>query len=493
MMAASHRQAPNAMQPTNFLFLCSDQHARNALGCYGHPIVQTPNLDALAARGTRFTTAYTNSPICVPARASMATGRYLHQHRAWSSAEPYDGQIKSWGHRLMENGCRAVSAGKLHYRNGEDANGFDPELLAMHMGIGWTTALLRGDTPALASNPHFAGQVGWGESDYTRYDRATCKAACQWLGKEAPRDDANPWGLFVSFVSPHNPLTSPEEFSAWYPPEQIEMPNAYSAEHRDYHPVVKVLEGCFNYDESFRDEGHVREARRAYYGLCSFMDQQIGLVLDALEETGQTGRTRIIYTADHGEMLGHMGLWAKSLMYEDSAGVPMIAAGPDIPAGEIVDTPVTHVDCYPTILQAVGITPSDEETTLPGHSLVELANRDEPERTVLSEYHDGGAITGMFMIRDGNWKYVCYPGYDPQLFDLKADPDELVNRSDDPACVDIRSGCEAKLRTVVDPDEANARAFADQEERMEALGGREALLAAGDRYAEYSYTPAPVA
>ena len=254
-----------------------------------------------------------------------------------------------------------------------------------------------------------------------------------------------------------------------------------------------MLEGCFNYDEFFRDEDHVREARRAYYGLCSFMDQQIGLVLNALEETGQTDRTRIIYTADHGEMLGHMGLWAKCLMYEDSAGVPMIAAGPDIPAGEVVDTPVTHVDCYPTILQAAGITPSDEETTLPGHSLVELANGDEPERTVLSEYHDGGAITGMFMIRDGNWKYVCYPGYDPQLFDLKADPDELVNRSDDPACVDIRSGCEAKLRTVVDPDKANARAFADQEKRMEALGGREAVLAAGDRYAEYSYTPAPVA
>ena len=481
------------MPATNVLFLCSDQHARNALGCYGHPLVQTPNLDALAARGTRFTTAYTNSPICVPARASMATGRYLHQHGAWSSAEPYDGRIKSWGHRIMENGGRAASAGKLHYRSGEDANGFDPELLAMHMGVGWTTALLRGDTPALDSNPDFAGQVGRGESEYTRYDRATCKAACQWLREEAPRDETHPWGLFVSFVCPHNPLTAPEEFSAWYSLHDIEMPRGYSGEHRNYHPVVEVMEGCFNYDQFFRDEAHVREARRAYYGLCSFMDQQVGLVLETIEETGQTGRTLIIYTADHGEMLGHMGLWAKSLMYEDSAGVPMIVAGPGIPTGAIVETPVSHVDCYPTILDATGVTRSDEETTLPSRSLVDLANGGRPERAVLCEYHDGGAITGMFMIRADQWKYVSYPGYEPQLFDLHSDPDELVDRAGDPDCTEVRGRCDAKLRTVVDPEAVNTRVFADQQRLIETMGGREAVLADGDRYSEYSYTPAPIA
>ena len=481
------------MPATNVLFLCSDQHARNALGCYGHPLVRTPNLDALAARGTRFTTAYTNSPVCVPARASMATGRYLYQHGAWGSAEPYDGEIKSWGHRLMENGHRAVSAGKLHYRSEEDANGFDPELLPMHMGIGWTTALLRGDTPALASNPDFAGQVGWGESEYTRYDRTTGEAACRWLREEAPRDENQAWGLFVSFVSPHNPLTSPEEFSTWYSPDEIEMPHAYAPEERRYHPVVEVMERCFNYDEFFRDEEHVREARRTYYGLCSFMDQQIGHVLRALEESGQAERTLIIYTADHGEMLGHMGLWAKCLMYEDSAGVPMMVAGPGVPAGASIDTPVSHVDCYPTILESVGVAATEEEATLPGRSLVDLANGERPERAVLSEYHDGGAITGMFMTRDEQWKYVSYPGYDPQLFDLDEDPDELVDRGTDPGYQEVRARCEAKLRTVMDPEAVNTRAFADQEKRIASLGGREAVLADGDRYAEYSYTPAPVA
>ena len=481
------------MQPTNILFLCSDQHARNALGCYGHPLVRTPNLDELAARGTRFTNAYTNSPVCVPARASMATGRYVHQNGAWSSAEPYDGGVQSWGHRLIASGSRAVSAGKLHYRSSDDANGFDQEILPMHMGIGWTTALLRGDTPRLGSNPDFAGDVGWGESEYTRYDRSTCDAACRWLREEASRDEAHPWALFVSFVAPHNPLTAPEAFAEWYPSEQVEMPKAYSSEHRNYHQAVEVMERCFNYDEYFRDEAHVREARRAYYGLCSFMDQQIGHVVAALADSGQADRTRIIYTADHGEMLGHMGLWAKCLMYEDSVGVPLMVSGPDVPAGQVVDTPVSHVDCYPTILQATGESLTDEDERLPGHSLIEIANGERPERTVLSEYHDGGAITGMFMIREKQWKYVCYPGYPPQLFDRDTDPDELIDRAEDPAYANVRARCEAKLRTVLDPDEVNARAFADQAKRTEALGGREALLAAGDRYAEYSYTPAPVA
>ena len=354
----------------------------------------------------------------------------------------------------------------------------------MHMGVGWSTALLRGDTPPLASNKDFAGQVGWGESEYTRYDRATAEAACRWLREETSTDATKPWGLFVSFVAPHNPLTAPVEFDEWYSRDQMEMPPAYANDQRDYHPVVEIMERCFNYDEYFRDEEHVLEARRAYYGLCSFLDQQVGLVLQALEESGLQERTRIIYTADHGEMLGQMGLWAKSLMYESSAGVPFIVAGPDIPPGKVVEEPVSHVDCYQTVLHSTGITLTDEEEALPGHSLIDLANDNGPERTVLCEYHDGGAVTGMFMIREGSWKYVAYPGYEPQLFNLDTDPDELNDRSADPDCAQVRSGCETKLRALIDPEEVNANAFADQAKLVESLGGREAILAEGDRYAE---------
>ncbi len=134
-----------AMRATNLLILCSDEHTPRAMGCAGHAIVKTPNLDRLAARGTRFTSAYTPSPICVPARASLATGRHVHRTGCWSSAEPYDGAIPGWGHRLIAEGHRVVSIGKLHYRDTSDPNGFDPEILPMHVlnGIGWATALLR--------------------------------------------------------------------------------------------------------------------------------------------------------------------------------------------------------------------------------------------------------------------------------------------------------------------------------------------------------------
>ena len=480
------------MTPTNVLFICSDQHARNALGCYGHPLVRTPHLDALAAAGTRFTAACSSSPICVPARAAIATGRHVHQCRAWSSAEPYDGSIAGWGHRLIEAGRRVVSIGKLHYRSNEDPNGFDTEILPMHVhaGVGWTTALLR-DTRPMGSSADYARDLGWGESAYTRYDRAIGDAACRWLREEAPADPARPWVLFVSFVSPHNPMIAPPEYESWYPRERIGMPRAYRREERHRHPVPAGVERCMDHDAYVEDDDHVRAIRASYYGLCSFMDAEVGRVLDALDATGQRERTRILYTSDHGEMLGHLGYWAKSVMYEDSVGIPMIAAGPDIPEGAVVSTPVSHVDCHPTILEAAGLPLRDADAALPGESLIGIAKGRAPARTVLSEYHDGGAVTGMFMIRHGRFKYVHYPGFAPELFDREADPDELHDLGTSAAHAGVRAECEARLRALLDPDEVNAAAFADQRRRLEALGGEAAIRAQGDFGNEWAYTPPP--
>ena len=117
----------------NMLYIISDEHSRAALGCYGHPLVKTPNLDRLAAQGVRFTNAYTPSPTCVPARASLATGRWVHQLGTWSSAEPYEGQAPSWGERLRADGHRVTSIGKLHFRDSHERNGFSEELIPMHI------------------------------------------------------------------------------------------------------------------------------------------------------------------------------------------------------------------------------------------------------------------------------------------------------------------------------------------------------------------------
>ncbi len=477
------------MTGTNLLFICSDEHARSAMGCSGHPVVRTPTLDRLAASGARFTNAYTNSPICVPARASLATGRHVHQIGNWSSAEPYKGDVPGWGHRLIGDGHRVVSIGKLHYRDSGDPNGFEPEILPLHVvdGVGWMTALLRRDPPIGSDvNAGFARDVGAGETAYTQYDRDICAAACDWLRGEGARGGDKPWVLFVSFVCPHYPLIAPAEFHAMYAPQDAGWPCAYAPDRRPTHPVLTELARYFDYDAYF-DATRVREARAAYYGLCSFLDDNIRQLLATLEDGGLAGDTRILYTADHGEMLGDHGFWAKSVMYEGAAAVPLIVAGPGIAAGAVIETPVSHVDCYQTIVESVGATLSDAERALPGHSLIDIAAGAAPERTVLSEYHDGGAITGFFMVRVGRWKYVHYVGYAPQLFDLIADPTEENDLGESPDHAELRAECEARLRDMLDPEAVNAQAFADQARRAEALGGAAAIRARGD----FSYTPAP--
>ncbi len=477
------------MTGSNLLFICSDEHARSAMGCSGHTVVQTPTLDRLAASGTRFTNAYTNSPICVPARASLATGRYVHQIGNWSSAEPYKGDVPGWGHRLIDDGHRVVSIGKLHYRDTDDPNGFEPEILPLHVvdGVGWMTALLRRDPPPAGDvNAGFARDVGAGETAYTRYDRDICAAACDWLKNDGARRGDTPWVLFVSFVCPHYPLVAPAEFHGLYTPEDAGWPRAYAPDQRPTHPVLTELARYFDYDAYF-DDARVREARAAYYGLCSFLDDNVRKLLAALEDGGLAGETRIVYTADHGEMLGDHGFWAKSVMYDGAVAVPLIVAGPGVPAGAVIETPVSHVDCYPTIVESVGAPLSVAERALPGHSLIDIAEGATPDRTVLSEYHDGGAITGIFMVRVRRWKYVHYVGYAPQLFDLNADPTEENDLGESPDHAEVRAECEARLRDILDPEAVNDQAFADQARRAEALGGAAAIRARGD----FSYTPAP--
>ena len=478
------------MKPNNLLIIMSDEHNRRVLGCHGDPLVRTPHLDALAARGTRFSDAYTNCPICVPARASFATGRYVHQIRYWDNGHPYDGRVPGWGHRLMGDGHRVTSIGKLHYRDSDDPNGFDEELLPMHVlnGIGDTVGLVRRPPPPRPNARLLAEEAGRGESTYTEYDRAITAETCRWLAEEAPTHADKPWVLFVSLVCPHFPLRAPEEFFDMYSPDAMPWPIQREVEARPKHPVLEALRGIQNYDDFFRDDDHRRTAIAAYYGMVSFLDDNIGKVLKALETNSFGDTTRVIYTSDHGDNLGARTNWGKALMYEESAGVPLIMAGPDIPAGQTVSAPATLVDIYPTAIAAVGgeLTP-EERDALPGHSLFDVAAGTAPERTPLVEYHAAASITGYFMIRVGKWKYVHYTGYAPQLFDLESDPFEATDLGTDPAYADVVEECERRLRAVVDPEAATAQAFADQEARIEALGGLDAVLARGN----FPYTPAP--
>jgi choline-sulfatase len=476
------------MKPTNLVFIMSDEHNPRVLGCNGHPMIRTPNLDGLAARGVRFSDAYCNSPICVPSRASFATGRYVHQVRFWDNAIPYDGSIPSWGHRLIENGHRSISIGKLHYRSTEDSNGFDEEIMPLHVvdGVGDLLGLIRDKLPVRQAALNLAREAGPGDSTYQQYDRDITAAAQSWLRQEAPKHRDKPWALFVSLVCPHFPLKVREEFYNLYPEDKVPWPILYAPHERPNHPYVAAIRECMIYDKGF-DEQRVRRAIAAYFGMVTFLDDNIGKILAALDNEGLAGTTRVIYTSDHGDNLGARGLWGKSTMYEEAAGVPLIMAGPDVPRGVVCRAPVTLVDCFPTIVETVGAPPHADDRDLPGRSLFAIARGAEPRRTVLSEYHAAGAATGAFMTRHGPFKFVHYVGMPPMLFDLARDPQERHDLAADPGYQGLLRDCLADLREIVDPDAIDRLARHDQEARIARFGGREAIFKRGS----FGYSPVP--
>lgn len=465
------------MQPTNLLFICSDEHQRAAAGCYGSPIVQTPHLDRLAARGARFDNAYTNCPICVPCRGSLATGRYVHQIRLWDNAFPYTGTPPAWGHRLQAQGYQAASIGKLHYRQQEDDDGFSEKIDAMYVaeGIGELISCIR-ENPPLRKGRNGILNAGPGESSYLRYDARIADRAGEWLADHA--QDEQPWALFVSFVNPHPPFIAPQEFFDLYPAAEMPLPVDWQESDWPRHPALERFRRYFGWEEPFSAEA-IRQATATYYAQCSYLDQKIGQVLAALEASGQADNTRIIYTSDHGAMVGARGLWGKFTLYDDACAVPLIVAGPDVPAGRAVQTPVSLVDCFPSILEAVGAEPHPDDADLPGASLWEMAAGPERERVVFSEYHAAGSLHGAFMVCDGHAKFVHYHNEPPHLFDLDNDPQERVNLAESPAHQDVRRRLESHLHGLVDVAAVDRLAKADQAAKLAEWGGEEAVLRRG--------------
>jgi choline-sulfatase len=472
----------------NFLVIMSDEHNPKILGKAGHPIIETPHLDSLIDRGTFFKNAYTTSPVCIPARAGFACGKYIHQIGFWDNADAYDGSIPSWHHIVREKGYNVTSIGKLHFRDYQEDHGFTEEQIPMHIlgGKGDLLGLVRDDLPKRGGSKKMAALAGPGESQYTFYDKEICSRTQIWLREKALKEN-KPWVLFVSFVAPHFPLTAPPEHFYKYWGKDLPMPLLYAREERPKHPYLEDYRNSFCYDDYFENTDQVKKALCGYFGLVSYLDENIGKILKTLEDVGLVDSTNILYTSDHGDNLGARGLWGKSTMFEEIAGVPLIMAGPDIPKGIQIHDSVSHVDCFPTILEGVGIDFQAVKDNHPGVSLFDIANGYKPDRTVISEYHGMGTTTAAYALRNGKWKYVYYPKYPSQLFDLENDPSEILDLGQDPKYFHIIEECHKKLLTVCDPDETDKRAKSRQAENLAANGGREAVIARGD----IGFTPAP--
>ncbi len=480
------------MKPRNLLILLSDEHNADIMGCAGHPLVKTPNMDALARRGTRFTSAYTPSPICVPARASIATGRYVYQHRCWDNAIAYDGSPASWGHRLQAHGVPVESIGKLHYRKESDPVGFDAQHLPVHImdGIGQVWGSVRDPLPETVGRSPLFDKIGAGDSSYNKFDRNVAELAASWIKKRAERDPEQPWVLFVGLVAPHFPLVVPQEYLDMYPLDSIPYPRLSPRDGYIRHPWVERQVRFTDHDAAVGSDERKKLAIACYYALVSFLDEQLGKVIAALDGSPFAADTAIVYSSDHGDNMGVRGMWNKCLLYKESTQIPMIVSGPGVPAGKNCDTPVSLVDLFPTAIEAVGLAQESADADLPGKSLLHLSTQaDDAERFVLSEFHAIGSEAAAYMIADARYKYHEYLGHPAELFDIRQDPGETVNLAALPEYRPVIERYAAKLRSLLDPQRVDREAKKDQARLVESFGGREQALKTGTPAA----TPVPTA
>lgn len=283
---------------------------------------------------------------------------------------------------------------------------------------------------------------------------------------------------------PHFPLIAPEAYFDLYTKYTLEELTYRLNNDPPDHPTLKRMFEYFDYDQHFDDEKKAT-ALRAYFGMITRVDDLVGDVVKSIDDNGYTDDTVIVYGSDHGDNLGNRGMWGKSVMYEDSVGVPLILSGPSVPKGAVVNTPVTLVDIAPTAAAAVGVDDTSEDYV--GTSLIDIANGAESDRIAFAEYHASGSDTGQFMLRKGHWKLVYYVDAPSQLFDLQADPDEATDLAAKAEHAQVLVELEAELRQVCDPEEQNRRTFADQAAMIKAYGSRAEI----GKTADIPFTPAP--
>jgi choline-sulfatase len=284
-------------------------------------------------------------------------------------------------------------------------------------------------------------------------------AALHWLGEKSPALK-QPWTLAVNIVAPHFPHITSEELWDLYPgADDLPVLGLECASAK--HPYAADLRRHFE-AEKFTEQ-QVRGLRRGYLAGITFVDRQLGRLMEALDKSGQAADTVVIYCSDHGEMLGKFGMWWKSSLYEDSARVPVIVAGPGFAPGLRASTPVDLLDVQAAFFKATGAKRPEDWV---GNPLQDIP-LDDPHRVIFSEYHGHGTRSGGYLIRKGDWKLLWYAAAPHQLFNLRNDPDELENRyAAEPA---KRAELEAELRKICDPERENQRAHAFERGQIETL------------------------
>lgn len=445
----------------NILLILADQLAFDCIGALGHPAVVTPNLDRLAARSIRFRTAYCNNALCAPSRASFAGGRYSHDIEVWDNAAEFAAEIPTVMHLMRHAGYRAVGAGKMHFVGPDQNHGFNERLTPdiFPGDFSWNTLWSNGvpyNPGANLSKVKQAGVVSW--DHYYDYDDEVLSQSCRFIRREVEHEDHSPFFLTVSFSHPHPPFQALRRFWELY--DDVEIPLPVVRESASDHPYDDWTRTQLGAKRWIVREEEVKNARRAYYAMVSYVDECVGHLLSALEDASLTENTVVVFSADHGELLGEHGLWFKRTYYEESVRVPLLIAEPGT-HGESrdFDDIVSLVDVSRTLLDLGEVDAFPEYVAgLPGRSLMpilrgeEAGERDQAkgdrglsggaplpggprEREVRSprfcvfEYTGKGVLSPMIGVREGRYKYVHVHDQPPLLFDLETDPHEERNRA----------------------------------------------------------------
>jgi arylsulfatase K len=426
-MAASRSRKPN------ILIVQSDSMDGRAMGCMGHPAVHTPHMDRLAARGTLFAQAYCNSPQCCPARASMWSGRYVHQVEAWNNYKGLDPDAPTWRTRLDQAGYRTATVGKTDYVSGNHSLGARVTAWTAPANIQVPGRSRR--PQAILEPPGYRHPRDWTSAE-------TCLS---WLDEYARSDQQAPFILYCGLNLPHPPFRTTQAWLDQIDPAQVSLPPYEDA----LHPVIdfmRVRKGCVG---EFTDR-QILDIRRTYSAMIAELDAMVGALIDQVDRLGLADSTYILYLSDHGEMNMEHRQHLKNALYEPSARVPMIVAGPGVARDHVVDDLVSLLDVYPTLMDLAGV---DAPEGLAGCSLLpELGGGKAAGRPdwVMSEYHSNFQNTSSFMLRRGDLKYIAYPGYVPQLFDLSADPDEVHDLA--PSHGNAVAAMDVQLQSIVDTE-----------------------------------------
>lgn len=441
-----------SQRPPNILVVMADQMTPFMLEACGHPIARTKHMKALADRAVNFTTAYTPSPICVPARSCFMTGLHTSTTGCYDNGDPYHSFIPTFAHYLTNAGYDTVLSGKMHFIGADQLHGFRRRLNTdiYPSGFLWSYPLLdENDPTAMAFDfaPQYqARNIGAGWSAELQYDEETHFRALEYL-RHAPD---RPFMLTVSYTNPHPPYIVPRKYWEMYKNADLPLPHYPADMDARYSDFDRAFLRWYGLDrKSIRNETDLLAMRRGFAALAHYIDDKLGELLDVLDEQGLRDTTVVILTSDHGEMLGEKGLIQKRSHYEWSARIPLIIDHPG--AGHRrVDTPVSLIDLPATFLDLVGATPA---RPMEGRSLMP-ALRGQPldEVPVISEYHGEGIMRPSFMIRKGPWKYLYCHRSDPQLFNLDADPGEWENLAGTPQAATIEAELAALISDRFDLD-----------------------------------------